>query len=121
PARQRCGGSHGGVRAPRPRLADVPHARWRGDGLLGCQPENLGRRLELPRGGRGGHSRGPPRRCPGSLDRARASAAGGAVVIKLNTILPLAAVAACFAAPAFAQNTASSLTELLDNVQNVRT
>lgn len=41
--------------------------------------------------------------------------------MKLRTILPLAAIAAQFAAPAFAQNTASSLAELLNQVQNVRT
>jgi biopolymer transport protein ExbB len=41
-------------------------------------------------------------------------------VIKLRTLLPLAALAA-INAPAFAQNTASSLEALLNNVQNVRT
>jgi biopolymer transport protein ExbB len=41
-------------------------------------------------------------------------------VINLRNLLPLAAAAA-ISAPAFAQNTASSLEALLDNVQNVRT
>jgi biopolymer transport protein ExbB len=43
-------------------------------------------------------------------------------VIKLRTIIPIAAIAAQFAAPAFAQpSAAGSLSELLNQVENVRT
>ncbi|HEY9183510.1 MAG TPA: hypothetical protein VIQ99_09940, partial [Gammaproteobacteria bacterium] len=41
-------------------------------------------------------------------------------MIRTRTLLPLAAVVAQLAAPAFAQNQAATLPELLDQVRNVR-
>ena len=68
---------------------------------------------ELPRGRRGSHSRRARRRRSGFVDRACAGAAGGAVVIRIRTLLPLAAVV--FAAPAHARSRirAASHDELL--------
>ena len=48
---------------------------------------------ELSRGRRGSHSRGASRRRSGFVDRACSGAAGGAVVIRIRTLLPVAAVA----------------------------
>ncbi len=42
PPRHRRRRAHGRVRPARPRLVDVSHARWLGDGLLGRRPERLG-------------------------------------------------------------------------------